>query len=74
MLTINGREVDVSAAVDGHGAAAAAIMGADVFADAYIDYAEWADTGEEFTIAEYEEHEDILNSLDAGDIYYHQVV
>ena len=74
MLTINGREVDVSATVDSMNSAAAAALGADVFADAYIDHAEWADTGEEFTIAEYEEYEDILNSLDAGDIYYHQVV
>ncbi len=74
MLTINGREVDVSATVDSMNSAAAAALGADVFADAYIDHAEWVDTGEEFTIAEYEEYEDILNSLDAGDIYYHQVV
>jgi len=74
MLIINGREVDVSATVDSMNSAAAAALGADVFADAYIDHAEWVDTGEEFTIAEYEEYEDILNSLDAGDIYYHQVV
>ena len=74
MLTINGREVDVSATVESMNSAAAAALGADVFADAYIDHAEWVDTGEEFTITEYEEHEDILNSLDAGDIYYHQVV
>jgi hypothetical protein len=32
------------------------------------------DTEEEFTAAEYDEYEDILNSLDAGEIYFYQVV
>jgi hypothetical protein len=74
MLTINGREVDVTANVDGMNAAAGAALGVDVFADAYIDSAMWMDTEEEFTAAEYDEYEDILNSLDAGEIYFYQVV
>ena len=69
MYMINGREVNVHADVN-----SSFTDWDEMFAEAYVDYAEWADTGEEFTEAEYDEHEEFLNSIPAGEIYWDQVV
>jgi len=68
-LTINGRDVDVHVEVMGRFS-----DWDDMFTEAYIDRAEWVDTGEEFTEQEYLEHEEILNEISAGEIYWNQMV
>jgi len=68
MLEINGREAEVTVAFNGSFA-----DWDDMFADAYVDYAEWADTGQEFTDAEYAEHERLLQEV-AGELAWEAMV
>ena len=68
MLLINGREADVTTAFNSSFA-----DWDDMFAEAYVDYAEWVDTGAEFTDAEYAEHEELLNEL-AGELAWESMV
>ena len=69
MYFINDREVYLHAGVNSSFADCD-----DMFAEALIERAEWADTGEEFTEAEYAEHEEFLNSVEAGELLWDQMV
>ena len=68
MLNIDGRDVDVEVGFNG-----SFTDWDDMFCEAYVSYAEWADTGVEFTEAEYAEHEELFNSA-AGEIAWETMV
>jgi len=56
-MLIDGREVSLSTD---------AVFGRDwddALSEAVVEYAEWADTELEFTAAEYEQYQDVLNDL-----------